>query len=139
MYTYMYMCTHQDISGRLHKKLVRMVTSGGLGIRSKKETHCILLYCLTFFYHMHILSFQNKYSCLFEAMFIVSCSMNVSRILGLLFFFSIFKDFIYLFQTEQQGGRKTGREVSMCGCNLHAPYWGPGLQPGMCPDWESNW
>ena len=26
----------------------------------------------------------------------------------------------------------------MCGCLLHAPYWGPGRNPGMCPDWESN-
>ena len=26
----------------------------------------------------------------------------------------------------------------MCGCLSHDPYWGPGPQPGMCPDWESN-
>ena len=26
----------------------------------------------------------------------------------------------------------------MCGCPLSTPYWGPALQPGMCPDWESN-
>ena len=32
-----------------------------------------------------------------------------------------------------------GRETSMCGCLLCNPYWGPGLQPSMCPDWESNW
>ena len=27
----------------------------------------------------------------------------------------------------------------MCSCLLH--YWGPDLahNPGMCPDWESNW
>ena len=26
----------------------------------------------------------------------------------------------------------------MCGCLLHSPNWGPGPNPGMCPDWESN-
>ena len=26
----------------------------------------------------------------------------------------------------------------MCGCLLHAPYWGLTHNPGMCPDWESN-
>ena len=26
----------------------------------------------------------------------------------------------------------------MCGCLWHALSWGPGQQPGMCPDWESN-
>ena len=27
----------------------------------------------------------------------------------------------------------------MCGCLSHTPYWGPGRNPDMCPDWESNW
>ena len=27
----------------------------------------------------------------------------------------------------------------MCGCLSCAPYWGPGLHPGLCPDWELNW
>ena len=29
----------------------------------------------------------------------------------------------------------------MCGCLSNVPYWGPDLarNPGMCPDWESNW
>ena len=26
----------------------------------------------------------------------------------------------------------------MCGCFSRIPHWGPGLQPRMCPDWESN-
>ena len=26
----------------------------------------------------------------------------------------------------------------MCGCLLRAPYWGLGVQPGMCPDGELN-
>ena len=46
----------------------------------------------------------------------------------------------YLFILERKGGRKRGREKSMCGCLSHAPYWGPDLDcnPGMCPDWELN-
>ena len=27
----------------------------------------------------------------------------------------------------------------MCGCLLCAPYWGLARNPGVCPDWESNW
>ena len=27
----------------------------------------------------------------------------------------------------------------MCGCFSCGPHWGPGPQPGMCPDCESNW
>ena len=35
-----------------------------------------------------------------------------------------FLDFIYLFiETEGKGGRKRGRETSMCDCLLFAPYW----------------
>ena len=31
------------------------------------------------------------------------------------------------------GGRKRGREISMCGCLSCAPYWGPGPQPRHVP------
>ena len=36
--------------------------------------------------------------------------------------------FIY-FWTEGKGGRKRGRETSMCGCLSHTLYRAPGLQP----------
>ena len=42
------------------------------------------------------------------------------------------KDFIDLF-LERGEGRKKRRETSMYGCLLHAPYWGPGLQPRPVP------
>ena len=48
-----------------------------------------------------------------------------------------FKDFIHLFLGRGEE-RKRGRETSMCGCLSCAPYWEPGPQPGMCPNWESN-
>ena len=27
----------------------------------------------------------------------------------------------------------------MCGCLSHTPDWGLAHNPGMCPEWESNW
>ena len=49
-----------------------------------------------------------------------------------IFYFIIFKDFIY-FLTEGKGGRKRGRETSIYGWLSHSPYWGPGLQPRQVP------
>ena len=43
-----------------------------------------------------------------------------------------FKDFIYLI-LERGEGKEKGRETSMCGCLLRAPYWGPGLHPRHVP------
>ena len=42
------------------------------------------------------------------------------------FFFLRFFKFIF---REGKGGRKRGRETSMCGFYLSAPYWRPGIQP----------
>ena len=41
--------------------------------------------------------------------------------------------FIYLFLESGKGGRKRGREISMCGCPSHAPNWEPGPQPRHVP------
>ena len=41
---------------------------------------------------------------------------------------------------EGKGGRKRGRETSMCGClsrTSHQGTW-PTTQVCVCPDWESN-
>ena len=57
---------------------------------------------------------------------------------------SVFCNFIYFVPSvyffflinlfrEGKGGRKRGRETSMGGCLLHAPYWGPGPQPRHVP------
>ena len=44
-----------------------------------------------------------------------------------------------MFFREGKGGRKRGREISVCGCLSHAPPTGDlAHNPGMCPDWESN-
>ena len=42
--------------------------------------------------------------------------------------------FIY-FYTEGKGGRKRGRETSMCGCLSHTRYWRPAPQPSHVP-WQ---
>ena len=49
------------------------------------------------------------------------------------FFFVFFLRF-YLFNSRERGreGEK-GRETSMCGYLLRAPYWGPGPQPRHVP------
>ena len=53
-----------------------------------------------------------------------------------------FKDFIYLF-LERGWGREKGKETSVCGFLLCAPYWGPGLQPRHVPwlgiEWVILW
>ena len=55
--------------------------------------------------------------------------------------FSSFKDFIYIF-LEGKGGRKKGRETSMCerhiGCLSLLPSWGPGQQPKHVPWLETE-
>ena len=50
----------------------------------------------------------------------------------MIYLFFIFKDFIYLI-LERGAGKERGRETSMCGCFLLAPYWGPGLQSRHVP------
>ena len=43
-----------------------------------------------------------------------------SRNIKTIFFLKI----LFIFR-EGKGGTKRGRETSMCGCLVHAPYWGP--------------
>ena len=49
------------------------------------------------------------------------------------FFLFLKKYFVYLFLERGKGGRKRGRETSMCGCLSLAPCWGSGLQPRNVP------
>ena len=43
------------------------------------------------------------------------------------FFFNLFVC-LFVFR-EGKGGKKRGREISVCGCLSRGPHWGPGLQP----------
>ena len=49
-----------------------------------------------------------------------------------IYFRIFFEDFIYLF-VESGEEKEKGRETSVCGCLLHALFWGPGLQPRHVP------
>ena len=49
------------------------------------------------------------------------------------FIFYFFKDFLKIYFREGKGGRKRGRETSMCGCVSRIPYWGPGPKPRHVP------
>ena len=51
----------------------------------------------------------------------------------LVLFLNFIDLFIY-FQREGKGGKKKGRETSMCGFLSNAPQYNPGI----CPDWELN-
>ena len=53
----------------------------------------------------------------------------------------IFKDFIYLFSERGEGReRETKSEEHQCVVASCAPSTGDlACNPGMCPDWESNW
>ena len=50
-----------------------------------------------------------------------------------LFIYVFLKILFIYFYREGKGGRKRGRETTKCGCLLHAPCWGPGLQPRLMP------
>ena len=56
-------------------------------------------------------------------------------------FCTLLKERFYLFIfREGKGGRKRGREISLCGCLLHAPLLGTWPATQACAlDWESNW
>ena len=47
-------------------------------------------------------------------------------------FFLFLRFYLFIFR-EGKGGRKRGRETSICGCLLHAPDQGPGPQPRHAP------
>ena len=59
----------------------------------------------------------------------VSCNYHFSCYV----IFCIICMFKRAFLSEGKGGRKRGRETSMCGCLLCAPYWAPGPQPRHVP------
>ena len=48
------------------------------------------------------------------------------------------KKILFIFYTEEKGGRKRGRDTSMCGFSRVPPIGNLSHNPGMYPDWESN-
>ena len=58
-------------------------------------------------------------------------SQGVSAVL-----FCFFK--ILFICREREKRKKEKERISIFSCLSRAPNWGPGPNPGMCPDWESN-
>ena len=55
-------------------------------------------------------------------------------------FFKFIKYFIYLFLKKREGGREEEGEKHQCAVASGTPPTGDlAHNPGMCPDWESNW
>ena len=67
----------------------------------------------------------------------VTCVLEPSILSHSFWMFSSFLLFqrLYLFIFRERGRE---RETSGCDCLSRAPCWGPGPNPGMCPDWEFN-
>ena len=63
----------------------------------------------------------------------LNAKFNADLLLTHSFSFSFLKILFIYFETEGKGGRKQGRETSVCSCLSCAPYWGPGLQPRHVP------
>ena len=57
---------------------------------------------------------------------------DTQYVLGTVLFYLITK-YLLTYLSEGKGGRKKGRETSMCGCLQSGPYWGPGPQPRRVP------
>ena len=55
-----------------------------------------------------------------------------------LFFIFFKKDFIYLFLERGEGREKEGEKHQCVVASRVSPTWDLALNPGMCPDWESN-
>ena len=52
--------------------------------------------------------------------------LSIQKLLSLTHFLCILFYFILFIYFQRKGGRKRGRETSMCGCLSHVPNWGPG-------------
>ena len=82
--------------------------------------------------HIHTCSCPSAYTFFLKKYFIYLFLELSWIMIFLIYFIFIFKIFLKLFLAGK-GGRKRGRETSMCGCLSHGPPWGPGPQPRHAP------
>ena len=105
--------------------------------------HCVLLICAFIFLLLHYSHYWSYIVILnigkSNASHFIFLVKFVLALLGPVLFFSFLlnKDFIY-FQTKGKGGRKRGRETSICCCLSCPPTGDLACNTGMCPDQESN-
>ena len=48
---------------------------------------------------------------------------------GIVIYLFIYLKILFIYLERGKGGRKRGREISMCGCLSRGPHWGPGPEP----------
>ena len=53
--------------------------------------------------------------------------------------FNFLKDFLYLFLEKREGKEKQGEKHQCVVASHVGPTGDVAHNPGMCPDWESNW
>ena len=80
---------------------------------------CVYLIVNTYLYY-------RKNKCHIDTIIIIFI-FNIRTIL------KYFLNILFIYFREGKGGRKRGRETSMCGCLSCVPRWGPGLQPRHVP------
>ena len=119
------------------------VTSGVSQEKGMTPGKCGALLVLTQTLDRHLYSisiirlfFQHLVICL-KNLLVVAASLTILTSCGSN---TIFKDFIYLFNFRERGREgKRGTETSS-GRLSHTTTAGDlACNPGMCPDWESNW
>ena len=102
-------------------------------IYSTYKPFIIYMICKSFI-QICVLSFHflNKS---FEEQILILMKLNLSvfPFMSYTFFLSYFLKILFILVLERGEGKARGWETSMCGCLLHAPYWGPGLQPRHVP------
>ena len=104
--------------------------TGEIGFNQSTDPEQLM--CLSFpcFYHIYT-SFR---SC------ILLCGYSIGLLSSKKFSLIIFiKILFYLFLERGEGREKEG-EKHQCVVSSHVPSTGdPARNPGLCPDWESNW
>ena len=111
-----------------HMEILCLVVEGNVRLFSKKAQH--------FTSRARVLHFLHILICTcYYLSFCCCCYNHASDFI----FLKIIYLFIYLFR-EGKGGRSRGGEKYQCVVASHvAPTGDLACNPGMCPDWESNW
>ena len=62
--------------------------------------------------------------------------LGIYNLILFIYFFTFLKIYVFL---KREEGREKETETAVCGCLSRAPTGDLAPNPGMCPDWESNW
>ena len=100
----------------------------GCAVSQPRQQSMSFLFLLrkVFFFRFYFLNFHHSRASECEIVAHCGCHLHV-------FFFRFILFYLFIFREPGKGGRKRGRETSMCACLSHAPYWGPGPHPRHVP------